>query len=69
MDEKVYIYIPGSKAQGPTNCDEETQEKKDGQLKSIGGKKTHTQIRNQSHEKKTQKENFSILGSENSTLM
>lgn len=38
MDEKVYIL--GSKAHGPTSWDEETQEKKDGQLKSIGGKKT-----------------------------
>jgi hypothetical protein len=37
MDEKVYIL--GSKAQGPTSWDEETQEKKDGQLKSIGGEK------------------------------
>ncbi len=27
-------------AQRPTSWDEETQEKKDGQLKSIGGKKT-----------------------------
>jgi hypothetical protein len=35
MDEKLYLL--GSKAQGPASWDEETQEKKDGQLKSIGG--------------------------------
>jgi hypothetical protein len=38
MDEKMYIL--GSKAHGPTSWDEETQEKKDGQLKSIRGEKT-----------------------------
>jgi hypothetical protein len=37
MDEKVYIL--GSTAHGPTSWDEETQEKKDGQLKSIGGER------------------------------